>query len=774
MARVRVGLVSPYSYTYPGGVGRHVESLADELLEQGHDVRLLAPYDPDDRHARIAHRGARPQRRPVPDHFVSLGRTVGLPMNGAVSNLSASPPCVAVLGQELRRGDYDVIHVHEPNAPVVSWFATAAARQPLVATFHTYSTSPISNRAAVVLGARRLYNKLHLRIAVSEAARWTAERFYGGRYRIVPNGVDLAAARPQPFRPDGPLRILFVGRAEERKGLPVLLRAFEALRIAGVDAELTVAGATEAEAAPYLLDSEGVEVRGRVSEQEKWRLLGEADVLCAPSLAGESFGMVLTEAFASGTPVVCSDLPGYREVVHDEVEGVLVRPGDPVQLGETLRRLAAQPERRRRMATAARERAKHYAWPEVTREVVALYEEAAELKQAAERSATRPQRAAIRAGVRPADLGPREPARRLPSLEADRHDGRRRAARVIRRGAVAAGAVAAAGLSLLALKRLGIESIAGAVLHATPVWVLVAFGLMCLSMLMRAEAWHATLRAALPGTRVRRRDAARGTMIGVLMSATLPARLGEPSRALIVARRLGRVRNSLPVVVGTLVSQTLLNIVALAGLGIVMFSTVGIFRGNEDALVAASIAPLLILVAVLLLPLILRQAGDSRFTRVRRATRAARAAMVQVRSGLRVFRTPRLGCHAALFQLSAWLVQWLACYALLMALGLDERAGIGAAAAVLFAVNVTAVLPALPSNVGVFQAACIAVLAVYGVRQADALAYGVILQGVEIATAFALGMPALVGEGLSWRDMRVRAMHTSPVELTSEAEEAAA
>src|SRR5437867_244280 len=128
---MRVGLVSPYSYTYPGGVGRHVESLADELLEQGHDVRLLAPYDPDDRHARIAHRGARPQRRRVPDHFVSLGRTVGLPMNGAVSNLSVSPPCVTVLGQELRQGDYDVIHVHEPNAPTVSWFATAAATQPL-------------------------------------------------------------------------------------------------------------------------------------------------------------------------------------------------------------------------------------------------------------------------------------------------------------------------------------------------------------------------------------------------------------------------------------------------------------------------------------------------------------------------------------------------------------------------------------------------------------------------------------------------------------------
>src|SRR5438477_2851 len=178
---------------------------------------------------------------------------------------------------------------------------------------------------------------------------------------------------------------------------------------------------------------------------------------------------------------------------------------------------------------------------------------------------------------------------------------------------------------------------------------------MCASMFLRAETWHAVLRSALPGTRVRRRDAARGVMIGVLMSATLPARLGEPSRALIVSRRLGRVRERLPIVLGTVVSQTILNLVALAVLGAIMFS-----------------------------------------------------------------------------------------------------------AAVLFAVNVTAVLPATPSNLGVFQAACVAVLSAYGVSHADALAYGIILQAVEIATAVTMGMPALLREGMSWKDMRLRALHTAP------------
>jgi phosphatidylinositol alpha-mannosyltransferase len=297
------------------------------------------------------------------------------------------------------------------------------------------------------------------------------------------------------------------------------------------------------------------------------------------------------------------------------------------------------------------------------------------------------------------------------------------------------------------------------------VWVLAGFALMCASMLLRAEAWHAILRAALPGVRVRRRDAARATMIGVLMSATLPARLGEPSRALILSRRVGRMRQRFPVVLGSMVSQTMLNILALGVLGSVMFATVGLFKGNEDALVVATIAPIVLLALVVSAPWILRRGKPTRFQRVQQAAAAARRAMVQVRNGLQVFRKPKLGGWAALNQLAAWALQWLACYLLLVALGLDERAGIGAAAAVLFAVNVTAALPVTPSNLGVFQAACVAVLSAYGVGKTDALAYGIILQAVEIATAVAMGMPALVREGMTWKDLRVRALHAAPVQL---------
>ncbi|MEA2428700.1 MAG: phosphatidyl-myo-inositol alpha-mannosyltransferase [Thermoleophilaceae bacterium] len=760
---MRVALVSPYSYTYPGGVVRHVEALAEQFIAAGHDVGLLAPFDPDDRVARLGHRGVRPDPREAPDYLVPLGRSLGIPANGAVSNVTVTPHTVRVIEHELRHGGYDVVHVHEPNGCVPSVFTTEAARIPLVGTFHAYSTSFTNRIASGPVGMRRVYNKLHVRIAVSEAARWTAERFYGGRYRIVPNGVDLSAAPSGPKPASEELRLAFVGRAEGRKGLPVLLRAFEALRAAGVPARLTVAGSTREEVEPYLLDQEGVDVVGRVSDDEKFRLLHESDLLCAPSLGGESFGMVLTEAFAAGTPVVCSDIAGYRDVVRSGVDGVLVPPGDPAALGQALHDLAVDPGRRRQMSVSARERAQRFGWETVAGEVMEAYEEAVEL--AAARPATRVQALALRTGLRAADGLPVQPPLRSPSPElSEPGSGRRRALRIARRAAVWGGAAAGAGLAALALQRIGIASIGDALIAATPTWVVLAFALMCASMLLRAESWHAILRAALPGVQVRRSDAARGVMVGVLMSATLPARLGEPSRALIVARRLGRVRERLPVVLGSIVSQTVLNLVALVILGAIMFATVGLFQGHETALIIATILPVVLLAVVLSAPALLRRGAPSRFRRVQQAASRARGALVQVRRGLGVFRQPKLGAWAAFVQICAWGVQWLACYTLLVALGLGH-VGVGAAAAVLFAVNVTAAVPATPSNIGVFQAACVAVLSAYGVGHTNALAYGIILQAVEIATAFALGMPALVSEGLSWKDLRLRAMHSSPVEL---------
>ena len=225
---------------------------------------------------------------------------------------------------------------------------------------------------------------------------------------------------------------------------------------------------------------------------------------------------------------------------------------------------------------------------------------------------------------------------------------------------------------------------------------------------------------------------------------------------------------------GTLVSQTLLNMLALVILGVVMFTTVGLFAGRQQALIWYALAPFGVLCVVLVAPALLRARAPSRSVRWRagwrrRATRPRACATAWPCSAARA-----LGATATAAQLGAWALQWLACYVLLVALELDD-ADLGAAAAVLFAVNVTAVLPVTPSNLGVFQAACVAVLTgAYGVAPAQALGYGIILQAVEMATAVVMGAPALVKEGLSWREVRLRALHTTPVSLSAPGEPAEA
>jgi phosphatidylinositol alpha-mannosyltransferase len=789
---MRIALLSPYSWTYPGGVTRHIEALSAELSALGHDARILAPFDPDDALSRRLHRGARPQPLDPPEGFVALGRTMGFPANGAVSNLVALPAGMLALRRELRSGGYDVLHIHEPVVPLLSWDALCSTSPdlPLVGTFHTYSENALSNGIANVLGARRRMNHLHARIAVSEAAAWTARRFYGGRYRIVPNGVHLAA--DQDGAPDtqietasdGPLRILFIGQAVERKGLPVLLRAFEALR-EQVPATLTLVGADPEEVAHMMLDDRGVQALGKVSESRKLAELARADVLCAPSLHGESFGMVLTEALAASTPVIASDIPGYRDVVRDGIDGLLTPPGDALALAEALRSLALDPAARARLSGAARLRAERFAWPHVAAEVLDRYEQAISVG----RPATRAARAGVRFGLVPADLLPRIPAQRLPSLEAasgvsmaagsgsgsDQASGgqgsgnpaRERSKRALRRVALLAASLAGFVLALLALVHIGVGRVVESLLASSPGLLAAGLALMCASMFARAIAWHAILAAAPTWRKAKRRDAMQGTFIGVLMSATLPARLGEPSRALIVARRLGRARETLPVVLGTMVSQTLLNLLALGILGIAMFSSVDLFNGHHGALIAVAVAPVGALLVVLLAPVLLPSAAVSRSRRLQVLIATLRTSLVRVREGLRVFRHPRLAAIATSVQLGAWGLQLLACWLLLMALGLNGQVGIAGAAAVLFAVNVTAVLPATPANVGVFQAACVAVLAgAYHVSTPDALAYGIVLQVVELATAVLMGIPALITEGLSWKDVRLRTMSGAPVKLS--------
>lgn len=327
---------------------------------------------------------------------------------------------------------------------------------------------------------------------------------------------------------------------------------------------------------------------------------------------------------------------------------------------------------------------------------------------------------------------------------------------VVRRVAFVLGVLVLAGLVVLALSNIGFSRLGNALVSVDPWWLLLALVLDGISLALRGVSWQAVLRAALPNVNVGLGRVIRATMIGVFVSAIVPGRLGEPARAWLVARRAGHTRRSFSVVLGTVFSQTLINLIALAILAGITFASVALFRGHAGALIAAIAVPAAIVVVVAAGPRLLRQAERAPWPRLRAGAAWVGREVTEMRRGLTVFRDGRRGFVATFFQLAAWAVQTLAVYAVLVSLHLQHQAHIGAAAAILLAVNITAIVPITPSNLGVFQAACVAVLAAYGVAFGPALAYGILLQAVEVVAAVALGAPALLREGVSWRDLRRR------------------
>ncbi|MEE6261952.1 glycosyltransferase family 4 protein [Plantactinospora sonchi] len=371
---MRIGIVCPYSLDVPGGVQNHVMDLAEALIGLGHEVSVLAPADDDS---------------PLPPYVVPAGRSVPLPYNGSVARITFGPVSTARVRRWLARGEFDVLHVHEPLALSLSLLAVLSTRGPVVATFHTAMTR--SRALAVAQGMLQLVlERITARIAVSALARKVQVEHLGGGAVEIPNGVAVAKfahAEPLPGWP-GPSgsghggTLGFLGRfTEPRKGFGVLRQAFVALAPRRPGLRLLVAGPGDVadlhEGVPPEL-RERITFLGRVSEEEKARMLRSVDLYVAPNIGGESFGMILTEAMAAGATVVASDLDAFRRVLDGGRAGQLFPTGDVGALRRTLEELLDDPVRRAELSACASEVVAAFDWPTVARRVLEVYATAIE------------------------------------------------------------------------------------------------------------------------------------------------------------------------------------------------------------------------------------------------------------------------------------------------------------------------------------------------------------------------------------------------------------
>jgi phosphatidyl-myo-inositol alpha-mannosyltransferase len=362
---MKIGLVCPYIYPASGGVAQHVQFLYQGLRQRGHDVRILT-----------ASHG--PQRASEGD-IIRLGVGVSVPINASVGTLTFSPRYLTQIDDMLARERFDILHFHEPFVPFLSLFLLRESQSVNIATFHAFAGfSPSYEFGSRAL--RGYAGKLHGRIAVSGAARHFIDRFFPGDYKVIPNGVDVqrfATAVPIARWQDGTPNVLFVGRHEPRKGLLDLLKAHRILRKTGSGSRLLIVGSgpQEREARRYVATRglQEVEFLGRVSDTEKAQLFRTADVYASPATGGESFGIVLLEAMAAGTPIVCSDIHGYKGVVRRGREGLLVPPREPRELAVAIDRLLRDPALREQMGAAGQERAEEFSWPRVTAKVEDYY-----------------------------------------------------------------------------------------------------------------------------------------------------------------------------------------------------------------------------------------------------------------------------------------------------------------------------------------------------------------------------------------------------------------
>jgi phosphatidyl-myo-inositol alpha-mannosyltransferase len=363
---MRIGLVCPYDWEVPGGVREHISGLAEALIELGHEVSVIAPADDD---------------AELPYYVVSAGRAVPVPYNGSVARLAFGFLSAGRVRRWLKDGDFDVLHVHEPAAPSLSLLACWVADGPIVATMHAAMPRSRALHAAQPILASAL-EKISGRIAVAEAARSTLVEHLGGDAVLIPNGLHVnryQKAEPLPGFPGNGGTLGFLGRMDEqRKGLDILLAAFTLLAAERPDLRLLIAGASgdayDVMAKVPASFRDRVVILGRVSDEDRIRMLHSVDVFCAPNTGGESFGYVLVEAMASGAPIVASDLEAFRQVLRGGEAGELFPTGDAAALAAAAGRLLDDPARRASLSAAAACAVREFDWSVVARDVLRVYQ----------------------------------------------------------------------------------------------------------------------------------------------------------------------------------------------------------------------------------------------------------------------------------------------------------------------------------------------------------------------------------------------------------------
>jgi phosphatidyl-myo-inositol alpha-mannosyltransferase len=346
--------VCPYSLSTPGGVQNHVRDLAEELLGRGHAVSVLAPVEDGE----------------APPYVVSAGRAVGVPYNGSVARVTFGPRTAARVRTWLHDGKFDVVHVHEPTTPSASLLTLWAGDGPFVATFHTWQVRSRAMSAAAGL-LRPALEKIDARIAVSENARSMMVQHLGGEAVVIPNGLYVDRLAAGRVRPEWQGAISFLGRIDEpRKGLGVLLAAVPRLLSERPDLRILVAGAGDAS---DFRTAARVDFLGEIDDEAKADLLASSALYVAPHTGGESFGIVLIEAMAAGTPVLASDLPAFEQLLDGGRLGVTFPAEDSNALATAALALLGDPDRRAAMTAIGRAAVKRYDWSRITDEILAVY-----------------------------------------------------------------------------------------------------------------------------------------------------------------------------------------------------------------------------------------------------------------------------------------------------------------------------------------------------------------------------------------------------------------